>query len=132
MLPNTSLFLELLCHKLKKLITHFIPIEEARAEKEYFGGRRVRLEKGLEFGDLLENFGGNGPKSNGVKRRNSVWVIEATQWQADMEIYPEWTTPQPMILILQPTIHCYACTRRNLILKSVKRETKLEMADTQA
>ncbi|GJS81426.1 hypothetical protein Tco_0747967 [Tanacetum coccineum] len=24
MLPNTSLFLELFCHKLKKLITHFI------------------------------------------------------------------------------------------------------------
>ncbi|GJW31636.1 hypothetical protein Tco_0051668 [Tanacetum coccineum] len=44
----------------------------------YFGGRRVRLEKGLEFGALLENFGGNGPKSNGVKRRDSVWVLEMT------------------------------------------------------
>ncbi|GKA08931.1 hypothetical protein Tco_0688262 [Tanacetum coccineum] len=34
--------------------------------------------KGLEFGALLENFGGNGPKSNGVKRRDLVRVREMT------------------------------------------------------
>ncbi|GKA35431.1 hypothetical protein Tco_0721922, partial [Tanacetum coccineum] len=35
---------------------------------------KLSTRKGLEFGALLENFGGNGPKSNGVKRRDLVWV----------------------------------------------------------
>ncbi|GKA52923.1 hypothetical protein Tco_0746238 [Tanacetum coccineum] len=68
--------------------------------------RRVLLRlksstrKGLEFGASLENFGGNGSKSNGVKRRDSVWAITTAKMRGECPKRPGEHGSKPALLYI--------------------------------